>query len=108
MTDQALNPEVPSAARIYDYLSGGSFHFPVDRGAAGYMVLLVPSVPKWLQMLRSFLQKAATKLWDDGMTHFVDFGSGLPSESHIHAVLPKAKVIYFDLDPYVVAEGKRM
>ncbi len=108
MTDSTLNPEIPAASRIYDYLSGGSFHFPADRGAADFMVSLVPSVPKWLEMLRAYLQKAAVKLSNEGLTHFVDFGSGLPSDSHIHAILPNAKVIYVDIDPYVVAEGKRM
>lgn len=108
MTDQPVSPEFPSAARIYDYLSGGSFHFPVDRGAADFMVSLVPSVPKWLRMLRAFLQKASVQLWEAGATHFVDFGSGLPSDSHIHAVLPNARVVYVDSDPYVVQEGKRI
>lgn len=108
MSEQQINPEFPSAARIYDYLSGGAFHFPVDRGAADFMVSLVPSVPKWLKMLRAFLQQAAKQLWASGMTHFIDFGSGLPSESHIHAVLPNAKVIYVDSDPYVVQEGQRL
>src|SRR5687768_2074360 len=108
MTDQPVSPEFPSAARIYDYLSGGSFHYPVDRGAADFMVSLVPSVPKWLRMLRAFLQKAAIQLGEAGATHFVDFGSGLPSDSHIHAVLPNARVVYVDSDPYVVQEGKRL
>src|SRR5688500_6188204 len=108
MSDQTLNPEIPSAARIYDYLSGGTFHFPADRGAAEFMQSLIPSLAKWLKMLRAHLQKAATKLADEGITHFIDFGSGLPSDSHIHAVLPDAKVIYIDVDPYVVAEGQKM
>jgi hypothetical protein len=108
MSSSQTSSPVPSAARIYDYLSGGSFHFPVDRDAADFMVSLVPSVPKWLRMLRAFLQKAAQQLWASGMTHFVDFGSGLPSNTHVHAVLPNARVVYVDSDPYVVQEGRRM
>jgi O-methyltransferase involved in polyketide biosynthesis len=101
-------PEVPAAPRIYDYLSGGAFHFPIDRAVAQQMTSLLPSLPKWLRMLRAFLQKAAKDLRAEGITHFVDLGSGLPSDSHIHAALPDAKVLYVDADPYVVAEGRKM
>jgi hypothetical protein len=47
-------------------------------------------------MLRDFLQIAARRLGDQGFTRFVDFASGLPTEDHIHAVLPDAKVVYSD------------
>jgi hypothetical protein len=104
----SLNTEIPAAPRIYEYLSGGTFHFPADRAVGEHMISLVPALPKWLRLLRAFLQKAASVLEAEGITHFVDFGSGLPSESHIHAALHGAKVVYVDADPNVVAEGKRM
>ncbi|NTW01750.1 MAG: hypothetical protein HGA19_10705 [Oscillochloris sp.] len=91
-------PEVPNAARIYNYTLGGSHTFPVDQAAAEYMFSLVPSTPKWVRMLRAFLQQAARQLWAEGYTHFVDFASGLPTDDHIHHVLPNAKVVYSDLD----------
>jgi hypothetical protein len=31
---EAIDSRVPSAARIYDFLLGGTNHFPVDRQAA--------------------------------------------------------------------------
>jgi hypothetical protein len=40
--------EAPNAARIYDYLVGGSHSLPADRAAADFMCTLVPSTPKWL------------------------------------------------------------
>ncbi|MGQ9827114.1 MAG: SAM-dependent methyltransferase, partial [Roseiflexus sp.] len=90
--------ETPNAARIYSYTLGGSYYLPVDRAAAEYMFSLVPSTPKWVRMLRSFLQHAARRLWVEGLTHFIDFASGLPTDDHIHHVLPDARVVYSDLD----------
>ncbi|MCE7982503.1 MAG: hypothetical protein DYG89_15030 [Caldilinea sp. CFX5] len=101
-------PTVPSAARIYSYTLGGSHYYPVDQAAAEYMFTLVPSTPKWVRMLRAFLQQAARRLWHEGFRHFVDFASGLPSEDHIHHVLPEAKVVYSDSDPATVALAQQL
>lgn len=100
--------QVPNAARIYNYTLGGSHNFPADREAAEYMFSLVPSTRKWVRMLRDFLQQAARRLWDEGYTHFVDLASGLPTEDHIHAVLPGAKVVYSDLDDYTVEQARAL
>jgi hypothetical protein len=59
-------------------------------------------------MLRDFLQQAAQQLWDEGFTRFVDFASGLPTDEHIHAVLPDAKIVYSDIDPYTYAQAQTM
>lgn len=100
--------DVPNAARIYDYTLGGTHNFPADRAAADYMFSLVPSTPKWVRMLRDFLQRAARRLGEEGFTHFVDFASGLPTEDHVHAVLPSARVVYSDLDPYTFEHARKM
>ncbi len=105
---QALNTEFPNAARVYDYTLGGSHNFDADRQAAEYMFSLVPSTRKWVRMLRAFLQEAATQLWEEGFTHFVDFASGLPTSDHVHATLPEAKVVYSDTDPLTIAEATAM
>lgn len=100
--------EIPNASRIYDYTLGGTHNFPADRAAAEYMFSLVPSTPKWVRMLRAFLGKAARQLWDEGYTHFVDFASGLPLEDHVHHVLPGARVVYSDTDPYTLEQAARL
>ncbi len=107
-SSNSLNVEVPNAARVYDYSLGGSHNFEADRQAAGYMFSLVPSTQKWVRMLRAFLQESASQLWDEGFTHFVDLASGLPTEDHIHQVVPDAKVIYSDVDPLTVSMGQEM
>ncbi|HEX2189533.1 MAG TPA: SAM-dependent methyltransferase [Longimicrobiaceae bacterium] len=100
--------EVPNASRIYNYTLGGTHNFPADRAAAEYMFSLVPSTPKWVRMLRAFMQRAARRLRDEGYTHFVDFASGLPLDDHIHHVLPDAKVVYSDVDPYTLEQAQRL
>jgi hypothetical protein len=101
--------DIPNAARIYNYTLGGSLFHPADQAAAEYMFSLVPSTPKWVRMLRDFLQQAARRLYADGFRHFVDFASGLPTDEHVHAVLgPDARVVYSDADPYTVRQGQRM
>lgn len=107
--DAAPSPtDVPNAARIYDYTLGGTDNFPVDRAAAEYMFSLVPSTPKWVRMLRGFLGEAARRLGEEGFTRFVDFASGLPTEDHVHAAVPGAKVVYSDTDPYTVERAREL
>ncbi|EYF03661.1 SAM-dependent methyltransferase [Chondromyces apiculatus] len=99
------NPQFPNAARLYDYVLGGTRNFEPDRLAAQQMAKLLPSMPKWIRMLRASLQQFAVRLADEGFTHFIDFGSGLPTEDHIHASAPNARVIYSDKDPDTVAQA---
>ncbi|WP_257460471.1 SAM-dependent methyltransferase [Archangium lipolyticum] len=103
-----VNPEVPNAARIYDYTLGGSHNFPADRQAAEYMYSLVPSTRKWMRMLRACLQAAARRLSSEGFTHWVDFASGLPTGDHVHAVMPQARVLYSDINPLTIAQGRAL
>jgi SAM-dependent methyltransferase len=100
--------EIPNAARIYNYMLGGSHWFPADQAAADYMSSLVPSTRKWVEMLRGFLQQAARQLHAQGFRHFVDFASGLPTEDHVHAVVPGARVVYSDTDPYTLRVARQL
>ncbi|QRO00021.1 SAM-dependent methyltransferase [Archangium violaceum] len=102
-----VNPEVPNAARIYDYTLGGTHNFEADRQAAEYMFSLVPSTRKWMRMLRACLQGAARRLASEGFTHWVDFASGLPTD-HVHAVMPDARVLYSDINPLTIAQGQAL
>ena len=103
-----VNPQVPNAARVYDYILGGTHNFESDRQAAEYMCSLVPSTRKWLRMIRACLQTAARRLGAEGFTHWVDFASGLPTSDHVHTVLPDAKVIYTDINPLTIVQGRAL
>lgn len=108
MTEKNIDTTVPNAGRVYDFVLGGHHNFEVDRQAAGYMISLLPSTPKWVRMLRLFLQEASQQLLDDGFDKFLDLGSGLPTSGHIHTVAPNARIIYVDVDPVTVIYGTEL
>ncbi len=94
----------PNAGRIYDYLLGGSHNFEVDRQAADQFISLLPFLPKAMRLQRWCLQDIAKDLTEKrGFNVIVDFASGLPTNDHMHTVVPKdTLVIYSDRDPVVV------
>jgi O-methyltransferase involved in polyketide biosynthesis len=103
-----LDTSMPNASRIYDYTLGGSVNFEADRMAAEAMFQLLPSTRKWVNMLRSFLQEAAQTLHEEGFRQFLDLASGLPTQDHIHAVVPDARIIYNDIDPLTVNYARNL
>lgn len=104
MSDQPS--AIPHAARIYDYLIGGDDYTPADQAAAAAMTGLIPSLPKWLPMLRDYLPRIAATLYDQGFRHFVDFASGLPHR-HLHSALgDDVRIVYSDIDAEIVARGQ--
>lgn len=96
---------VPNAARVYDYMLGGTHNYESDQLAAEFMGTLVPSTRTWVRKLRRFLHLASIDLATEGFDRFLDLGSGLPTEEHIHASVPNARVVYVDKDPVVVSLG---
>ena len=104
-----LPPDVdlsrPSAARIYDYMLGGSNNFPVDREAAAKLADVVPEFHEIAWANRGFHSRAARWIASQGVGQFIDLGSGLPTVGNTHEVarevLPAARVVYVDLDPLV-------
>ncbi|GHG96895.1 SAM-dependent methyltransferase [Comamonas sp. JC664] len=103
-----VNPNIPNAARIYDYTLGGTHHFEADRQAAEFMFSLLPATPKWVRMLRACLRTAAQRLSADGFQHWVDFASGLPTGDHVHAVLPDTRVLYSDVNPLTITTAQHL
>jgi hypothetical protein len=103
-----VNPQIPNAARIYDYTLGGVYNFEADRQAAEFMFSLVPSTRKWVRMLRSCLKTAAQRLSTEGFDCWVDFASGLPTSDHVHSVMPKTRVLYSDINPMTIAQGQAL
>ncbi|MCP5095030.1 MAG: hypothetical protein GY943_05725 [Chloroflexi bacterium] len=103
-----LDTTVPNMARIFDYLVGGSTHFESDREAAKKMLKLIPSLQKWVRLRRAFIQEAVHTLSSEGFAQFLDFGSGMPSNDHIHQFAPNAHVIYSDINPVAVSYGNSL
>jgi hypothetical protein len=95
-----------TAARIYDYILGGTHNFPADRAAAEALVRAAPFAPAVARANRAFLGRAVRFLTDAGIRQFVDIGSGIPTAGNVHEVtVPDARVVYVDIDPVAVAES---
>jgi len=99
--------EQPTISGIYEYLTGGSEYTEADKGGGEHLRSLLPSISKWLTMLRNLLPAIATELKQAGVTHVIDFASGIPI-NHIHNTLQDAKVVYSDINEHVVAEGQKI
>jgi SAM-dependent methyltransferase len=107
-----VDTELPSAARIYDYLLGGSHNFAADRDVAHKAIAAMPDVPVQAQANRAFLRRAVQYLSAAGIDQFLDIGSGIPTLGNVHEVAQRAnagaRVGYVDLDPVAVAHGRAL
>jgi len=107
-----LNPEVPNAARIYDYILGGKNNYAADRATADKLLSLMPEVKAGALANRVFLRRAVRELAAAGVDQFLDIGSGLPTQENVHEVAhsvnPDARVVYVDYDQLVVAHGRAL
>jgi hypothetical protein len=109
-TESIIDTSKPSAGRIYDYILGGHHNFEVDRQAADQIVRLIPFLPKAMRLQRWCLQDLAIELTEKrNFDVIIDFASGLPTNDHIHHVVPAGTtVIYSDFDPVVVEYGREI
>ncbi|MER7759784.1 SAM-dependent methyltransferase [Streptomyces sp. NPDC097619] len=105
-----IDISVPSVSRIYDYYLGGSHNFEVDRQAARRAMQFVPGLPKIMQANRAFMRRAVRYAVAEGVTQFLDIGSGIPTFGNVHevarAAAPEARVVYVDHDPVAVAHSR--
>ncbi|WP_327285875.1 MULTISPECIES: SAM-dependent methyltransferase [unclassified Streptomyces] len=105
-----IDISVPSVSRIYDYYLGGSHNFEVDRQAARRAMEFLPGLPKIMQANRAFMRRAVRYAVAQGVTQFLDIGSGIPTFGNVHeiarAASPDARVVYVDHDPVAVAHSR--
>jgi hypothetical protein len=100
----------PSAARVYDVHLGGSHNFQADREAARRVVEFMPELPDILRANRSFLRRAVRYLVDQGITQFLDLGSGIPTVGNVHEIAwqanPDCRIVYVDIDAIAVEHSR--
>ncbi|MEU8530155.1 SAM-dependent methyltransferase [Streptomyces sp. NPDC048629] len=105
-----IDISVPSVSRMYDFYLGGSHNFEVDREAARKAMEFMPGLPKIMQANRAFMRRAVRFAVDEGVTQFLDIGSGIPTFGNVHEVAqqasPEARVAYVDHDPVAVAHSR--
>lgn len=109
-TESIIDTTKPSAGRVYDYYLGGHHNFEVDRQAADQVLQLLPFTARFVRLQRWCLQDLALELAERrGFDVIIDFASGLPTNDHIHHVVPKGTtVIYSDYDPVVVEYAREI
>ncbi|MCF6469883.1 SAM-dependent methyltransferase [Nonomuraea sp. MG754425] len=107
-----VDPNVPSVARMYDFLLGGKDHFRSDREAAARIIQLSPNAREIAQANRAFLGRAVRVAAEDGIDQFLDLGTGLPTQENVHQVAarvsPGARVVYVDHDPIVLVHARAL
>ncbi|MER7351968.1 SAM-dependent methyltransferase [Nonomuraea dietziae] len=105
----SFDPSIPNVARMYDYYLGGKDNFPADRAAAEKVLEIVPHVPFMVRENRAFLGRAVRFLREQGITQFLDIGTGLPTQENVHQLAGEgAKVVYVDNDPQVLAHARAL
>jgi hypothetical protein len=109
----SFRPDIPSAARVYDYLLGGKDHFPADREVGEAMKVQLPNLLEDVQANRAFLRRVVRYVvMEAGIRQIVDVGAGLPTVGNTHEVAlaasPEARVVYVDHDPVVLVHGRDM
>jgi SAM-dependent methyltransferase len=108
-----FDPEMPSIARVYDYLLGGKDNFPADREVGDIFIRQFPGAVAIAVDNRACLIRAVHFIAAElGIGQFIDLGSGLPTADNVHQVAqranPAARVAYVDNDPSVLAHGRAL
>jgi hypothetical protein len=107
---EGVNMEIPSPARMYDALLGGSHNFEVDRQATAMAIAKVPDLPLLALSNRAFLRRSVRFLVAAGIRQFLDVGSGIPTAGNVHEVAqqadPECRVQYVDIDSVAVAHAE--
>jgi hypothetical protein len=105
-----INMELPSAARIYDFLLGGGHNFASDRAVGEQVLKVQPNGRQIAASNRAFLRRAVHFMVDEGITQFLDLGSGIPTVGNVHEVAqeadPESRVVYVDHDEVAVAHSQ--
>jgi O-methyltransferase involved in polyketide biosynthesis len=102
-----FDAQTPASARVYDYLLGGKDNFAADREVGDKLLAVAPLTVAVTRENRQFLTQAVTWAAQQGISQFVDLGSGMPTAPNTHGtaqrINPSARVAYVDNDPVVLA-----
>jgi SAM-dependent methyltransferase len=105
-----IDPGRPSPARIYDYYLGGTHNFAADREVGDEVMALMPEMPAAARANRAFLRRSVRAVTAAGIDQFIDLGSGIPTQGHLHELaqrdLPHARVVYVDIDPVAIIHSR--
>ncbi|GAA3681447.1 SAM-dependent methyltransferase [Nonomuraea antimicrobica] len=108
-----FKPEIPHAARIWNYWMGGKDNFAADRAAGDAVAKVYPEIVQMAVQSRRFLTRAVRHLTAEaGISQFLDIGTGLPTMQNTHEVAqsidPSARIVYVDNDPLVLVHARAL
>lgn len=107
------DPNMPSAARVYDFLLGGDYNYESDQLAAARMMRDFPLLAQLARYNRLWVRRAVRHLIVDcGVTQFLDIGAGIPTAGNVHEVAeslaPTSRVVYVDYELVAVDIGREI
>jgi hypothetical protein len=109
---EQLKLDRPHGARVYDYFLGGKDNFAMDRQAAEHLLQAFPGFRTAALSNRMWMHRAAKYAAEQGITQFLDVGTGIPTSPNLHEVvqetIPSAHVVYADNDPIVLAHSRAL
>jgi hypothetical protein len=104
--------EHPSVARVYDFYLGGTANWAIDREFGKKVLSRFPLLRPIAKANRLFLHRAVRHLVKQGITQFIDVGSGVPTMGSTHMVADEftdgARVVYVDNEPVAVAHSQML
>jgi S-adenosyl methyltransferase len=108
-----IDTTVAHAARMYDYLLGGTTNFAVDREAVERASVAVGGIENAradVRANRAFLGRVVHYLTaQTGLRQFLDLGTGIPNGDDVQAIAqqaaPDSRIVYVDNDPVVLAHA---
>jgi hypothetical protein len=107
---EGIDLDHPTAARVYDWLLGGTANWAIDREFGAKVVKRFPLLRDISLANRLFLHRAVRHLAGLGVRQFIDIGAGIPTMGNTHQVAdevaPDSKVVYLDNEPVAVAHSK--
>jgi hypothetical protein len=108
-----LQPDVPHAARIWNYWMGGKDNFAADRVAGDAVAQVYPEIVLMAKHSRQFLIRVVRYLAAEAsIRQFLDIGTGLPTMQNTHqvaqSVAPESQVVYVDNDPLVLVHARAL
>ena len=109
----AVDLNVPSVARCYDFALGGKDNYEVDRAAVAAVEKLVPEAGVLAKVNRAWHVRATRFLAERArITQYLDLGAGLPTVENTHEIVQRidrhSRVVYVDNDPSAVAHGRAL
>ena len=102
----------PSIARVNDYWLEGVNHSDADQEYAEHIELCAPHIPYLVRASRQVTGRMVRYMLDQGVRQFIDLGSGIPTQRHVHEVAQgvdrDCPVVYVDVDPTIGVDAREV